>query len=257
MPVKPKNSMAGIGRFCILAGLVAFSAFPAGQVVAEPVVRCLTEPVDDVEMSSIVMGAVSRIHHGEGSFVEEGTVVLELESRSEELDVERRQVLVENLKANLERSEKLLKNTTSISREEVDQTRSEYRIAQIELELARDALTKKRVRAPFSGVVTRIPISVGEYCEPPQVLLRMVDTRRFYCVANINPAYAEGLSLGDPVAYSSKADPDGKQLRGEIVFISPVIDPASGLLRIKALFPNKEGLVRPGEGGQLDLSPDS
>lgn len=236
-----------------LAATMWISLNPASAEI----VRCLTEPVDDVKMSSIVQGTISNIHYDEGSFVEKGEVILELESRSEELDVKRREVVVDNLKTTLERSEKLLKSTSSISMEEVDQTRSEFEMSLLELELAKDSLLKKKVIAPFSGVVTDLPLEVGEYCEPPHILLRMVDTRKFYCIANVDPYLAGNLNLEDSVTFVPEGDMRSKPLTGQIVFISPVVDPASGLLRIKALFSNPDGAVRPGEGGYLEVDSES
>ncbi len=210
----------------------------------------------DVETASTVPGTVSVIRHGEGSFVEKGTVILELDARTEQLNIERLEVQVENLKATLERSETLLEKGSSISIEEVDKARSEYQIAAIELELAKEAMAKKRLKAPFTGTITDMPIEVGEYCEPPQILFRIVDTRQFYCVANIDPALAGTLAVGDKVGFVSEAKAGSEHLvlSGEIVFISPVVDSASGLLRIKAVFDNPDTVVRPGEGGFLKLS---
>ncbi|MGK0239406.1 MAG: membrane fusion protein (multidrug efflux system) [Candidatus Pelagisphaera sp.] len=235
----------------IVAALALSIAISQSSIGAS--VRCLTEPVDDVKMSSIVEGVVFAIHHGEGSIVGKGEVILELESRSEQLDVDRRSVLVDTLKSKLDTSEKLLASTSAISVEEVDEARSDYRIATLELELAEDALDKKKLKAPFSGMVTDMPIEVGEYCEPPQILLRMVDTRQFYCVANINPVTAARLKKQDRVSFKTEGKSDMEPLEGKIVFISPVVDSASGLLRIKALFNNTGNSVRPGEGGYLEL----
>jgi membrane fusion protein (multidrug efflux system) len=208
-------------------------------------------------MSTIVPGMVGTIHFGEGAFVEKGAVILELESRTEELDIERREVMVDTLKASFERSEMLLKNTSSISMEEVDEARSEYQLALIELELARDALSKKQTVAPFSGVLTDLIMDVGEYCEPPQPVLRLVDTRQFYCEANVNPVAAARLKVDDPVVFTSEGGAGANRIPGTIMFVSPVLDPASGLLRIKAIFPNPEGKIRPGEGGFLEINPES
>ena len=220
-------------------------------------VRCLTEPYGDVEMSTIVRGTVETVHYGEGSFVEKGSVILALNSDTEKLSIRRRQVLVDSLKASLERSETLLANSSAISIEEVDEARSDYLTAVIELELAEDAYDKKHLKAPFSGILTEVYLEVGEYCEPPQPILRLVDTSRFYCEANVDPMAAAKLNIGDPVVYLSETASGRNRLSGEVVFISPVIDPASGLLRIKALFSNPDGLVRPGEGGLLELDPES
>ena len=244
-----KQGMA-IGVALLAAGL------PSCKLRGE-LVRCLTEPVYDVRISSVVPGRIARIHYHEGSFVEQGSVVLELESRTEQLDVERREVLVGNLGATLERSEMLLKNTSSISREEVDTARSEFKIAQIELELAREALQNRKITAPFSGVVTDLPLSEGEYCDPTQIILRLVDTREFYCVANIEPSKAHGLNMDDQVIFRDNAESGPTALAGRIIYISPIVDPASGLLRIKALFENRSGQVRPGEGGYLELGGES
>lgn len=219
---------------------------------SETLVPCLTEPFGDAEMSAPVAGAVAKIHHGEGEFVTAGTVVLELESRAEQLDLERRQVQVETLQAELARSETLLSGTSSISREEVDKKRGEYRVAAIELELAREALSRRKIAAPFAGVVTLLPVEVGEYCQPPRVLLRLVDARQFYAVANVDPTATAGLAVGRVVRLEIGGE-SGPRFEGRIVFISPVLDPASGLLRIKALFDNPDGRLRPGVAGQLKL----
>lgn len=239
-------------RWIAAIGVLLFAGVTSAEVV-----RGLTEPVYDVSMSSIVSGRIAETFYSEGSFVEKGAIVLELESRSEQLDVQRREVLVESLKTTLQRSEMLLKNTSSISMEEVETARSEYQMALLELELAKDALLNKKIVAPFSGIVTDLPLAVGEFCEPPQIILRMVDTREFFCVANVDPSWVEDLHLEDPVIFRDSIEAESAGLKGHIVFISPIVDPASGLLRIKALFSNKDGRVRPGEGGYLEFGDGS
>lgn len=236
-----------------LAPALLAAMLAAAGAHAAATVQCLTESIDDVEIAAPVAGTVAVIHDGEGKFVPAGEVVLELDSRAEELEVERRTVAVDTLKAELDRSETLLKSTSSISREEVDKTRSDYRQAVVELEIAKDALAKKKIVAPFAGVVTLLPVKVGEYCQPPRVVLRLVDSRQFYAVANIEPSAAAGLAPGSTVRL--EADEEGKpaSFEGKVVFISPVVDPASGLLRIKALFSNPDGRLRPGVSGRLQL----
>ena len=230
-----------------------FAVVMAGRAFAAVSVPCLTEPIGDVEMTAPVPGTVAVIHQGEGKFVDAGAVVLELESRAEQIDLERRTVHVETLKTELARSETLLKSTSSISKEEVEKKRGEFRIATLEMELARDALAKRKILAPLAGVVTLLPVEVGEYCQPPKVLVRIVDARQFYAIANIDPASAGALTVGRSIQLELGDGAKAERLEGKIVFISPVVDPASGLLRIKALFGNGDGKVRPGVAGRLQL----
>src|SRR5689334_2527101 len=110
------------------------------QGFAATAVPCLTEPIGDVEMTAPVPGTVAVIHQGEGKFVAAGAVVLELESRAEQIDLERKTVHADTLKTELDRSEALLKSTSSISKEEVEKKRGEFKIATLEMELARDTL---------------------------------------------------------------------------------------------------------------------
>jgi membrane fusion protein (multidrug efflux system) len=232
--------------------MLAMLAITAMRLSAAHAVQCLTEPISDIEMSTAIAGTVAVIHHGEGTFVEAGTVVLELESRVEQLDLERKAVQVETLKAELARSETLLKSTSSISREEVDKKRGEFRVASIELELAKEALAKRRIAVPIAGIITLLPVEVGEYCQPPRILLRVVDSRQFYAVANVEPRSVTAVSLGNTVRLDVGSD-EQQRFEGKVVFISPVVDPGSGLLRIKALFTNANGRLRPGVAGVLQF----
>src|SRR3954467_6751582 len=97
------------GSAARLASAVGF--LMAVRAFAATAAPCLTEPIGDVEMTAPVPGTVAVIHQSEGKFVAAGAVVLELESRAEQLDLERRTVHVETLKGELDRSETLLKST--------------------------------------------------------------------------------------------------------------------------------------------------
>lgn len=239
-----------LASLCLLTAVASLAVQGADYSV-----RCLTEPIGDVYLSTTVAGTIAKINCSEGSFIEEGFVIIQLDSRSEELEVERRQYFVENLKAELERSELLKEKTASIAAEEVEKKRAEYRIASAELELAREQLSKRRIVSPIAGVVTDIPLKVGEYCEPPKVLVRVVDSRQFYVIANIDPVEGRSLSVGDPLRLVVGSGSDAVTLTGKLTFASPVVDPASGLMRIRAVFDNPENRVRPGVAGQLYLKP--
>jgi multidrug efflux pump subunit AcrA (membrane-fusion protein) len=44
-----------------------------------------------------------------------------------------------------------------------------------------------------------------------------------------------------------------KPVTGKICFISPVVDPASGLATVKAIFENAAGAIRPGLAAKLTV----
>jgi membrane fusion protein (multidrug efflux system) len=219
-------------------------------------VRGLTEPVGDVELSVPIAGVVAVIHHDEGDRVDAGGEILALDRRMEELEVQRKQVQVETLRGELERSERLFKSTNSIPKEEVEKKRGEFEVAKVELELAQELLTKRVVISPITGIVTAVPVKVGEYCEKGTVLARVVDVREFDCIANIDPTKAPDVAVGRVVTLSTPAGNEIVDVEGTVVFVSPVLDQGSGLLRIRARFKNPELRVRPGVAGVLHF-PDT
>ena len=231
-------------------GLTVCSSAAAADSAVHAV-RALTEPIADVVLSARVPGQVSKIHHGEGDFVKSGTVLLEFEQKTELLEVQRKQVQFDTLQGELERSEMLFKTSSSMPREELERKRGEVAVAQVELEQAKEMVAHRQVLAPFDGVITLLPVKVGEYCDLARPILRLVDSRDFYAVSNADPAHAGHVRVGQVLAIEMTAPGGSVVLEGKVVFVSPVVDPASGLMRLKVKFANPEGRVRPGAAGML------
>jgi RND family efflux transporter MFP subunit len=234
---------------------VALLTFAAASLPAAGsyTVRALTEPLGDVVLSARVPGQIAVIHHQEGDFVAAGTALLELEQRTELLEVERRQVQLDTLQAELDRSELLFRTASSMPREELDRKRGEVAIARVELEQAKEMLERRRIVAPFAGTITLLPVKVGEYCDLARPVARMVDSREFHAVSSADPARAGHLTTGQPIEIEVAAGAGTVVLPGTVVFVSPVVDPASGLMRLKARFTNPNDQVRPGVAGMLRI----
>jgi multidrug resistance efflux pump len=114
-------------------------------------------------------------------------------------------------------------------------------------------LKRRSVLSPLTGTITEIMLDVGEACQPYQPLVRVVDARRVYFVANIEAKTAALLRQGQQVGLAIETGAAALPVQGVISFLSPVADPASGLLKLKVLFENPEGKVRPGLAGKLTI----
>lgn len=221
-------------------------------------VRGLTEPVGDVVLSVATQGVVAAMPHREGEFVPAGTMLVGLNSRTEELERDRREVQLENLRSELARSELLFKSSGSVTLEELDRKRAEVAVAQVELEQAAEAMARRQVVTPIAGVITNLPVKVGEYCDIGRAVARVVDSREFYVTSNVDPERAGHLQVDEVVQLAVPGPGGGTvSVSGRVIYVAPVIDPASGLLRIRALFPNEDGTVRPGVAGVLSIPPPS
>jgi RND family efflux transporter MFP subunit len=265
--------------FLLVAYVLLWSPLPApGQETLS--VSGITESIDDVTLSLSVAGTVSKVFFEEGDKVRSGQSILHLDRRLEQLEVARRKLIWESkaevesaqarvltLKSQLESTRDLFQSTGSVSREELEEKELEYKLAlaeqkrlameeekqRIEYEMAVENLSKRRLTSPIGGVVIKLFLDVGESCEPEQPLAHVVDPSRCLFICNMEEWLGRTLKPGQVVDLAINTGYETVAKKGKIVFASPVVDPASGLLEVKAAFENQDGEVRPGVSGSMLL----
>ncbi len=94
--------------------------------------------------------------------------------------------------------------------------------AQANIELARTALGKAVVRAPFDGTVLSTTIEVGETSVPGTPLLALADLSMLHVDADIDEADVGRVAIGMPADITFDAFP-GERLRGSLSVIPPSV----------------------------------
>jgi RND family efflux transporter MFP subunit len=234
-----------ISKFFALLASVALCS--AGAAEIKPV-NGITEPFMDVELGASVAGIIHSELFKEGDSVKKGDVIIELDKRLEELEVERRKAVMDQNKMTFESTRTLAQNTKSVSKEELAKKEAEYNVSVAEYGIAVEQLAHRQIAAPFPGAITEIQLHPGAACAPYQSIVRLVDTTRCYFVGQIEGKSASNLRLDQPVKMEVEG---GAIVTGKISFLSPVVDPASGLAKVKALFDNADGKIRPGLAAKL------
>jgi RND family efflux transporter MFP subunit len=244
------------------------------------VVNGITEPHEDVTLSLTVTGTIVETRFKEGDAVKKGQVILTLDHRLEQLDVERRKLLwqstaeldaavarVATLKQQFESTKELFESTGSVSREELDALELDYTLAmaeetrlrmeekrqKIEYEMARESLDKRILKSPITGILIKYFVKLGESCEPEQPLVQVVDVSKARLVCTVEEPLGRTVKKGQLVDMSIRTGSTSIPKKGKVVFVSPVVDPASGLLELKAEFENADLMVRPGVSGVIRL----
>lgn len=211
----------------------------------------VTESVVDVTLSLSVPGIVWRHYFKEGDLVRSNDVILELDYRYDELDRQRRQLVMDNRKKDWEATKIVFEKSQSVSQEELSKRELEYRVAQVEHEMAREQVALRQLRAPAAGVLVDLRLDPGEASEAYQPLARLVDPKQCYFVSNLDYRLAARLRLHQSVRLEIDNAGDTESISGEVVFLSPVVDPASGLQEVKVLFDNSTSGIRPGVAGRI------
>lgn len=231
------------------AGTVLLLSLSVSALAEPRAVAGITEPFMDVTLSSPVQGTIRIEHYKEGALVKEGQIILELDSKLEELEAGRRREVMERAMTDFEATKQLFEKSKAVSKDELDKKQTEYKVAVAEQGIAEEQLRRRKIVAPFTGNIMELMLQPGASCEPYQPLVRLVDTSRVVFVGHIEGTAAADLKLGETV----KVEVAGMRqpVDAAISFIAPVVDSASGLARIKAVFDNAEGHVRPGLAARM------
>jgi len=233
---------------------VAVSAAPSRTAVTLHTVRA--EPLSErlsttgtlraneqVELTSEIAGKVASIHFREGSRVDEGDVLLELDASELTAQRERASYRVELARRREERQRQLLADGL-LSAQEYDFVRTELDVLQSELALVEAQLRKTTVRAPFGGVIGLRFVSPGAYVTPQTTVASLQDLDPIKVDFTIPERYAARIRVGDRIfiAVAGVAE----QFPAEVYAIEPGVDPSTRSLVIRARRPNPRALLRPG-----------
>jgi RND family efflux transporter MFP subunit len=245
--LRPRPAWKAIFHVSLVA--VAILAEPLVIRAAEVQATGIVEPFLDITMSAPVAGIVTTRKFEEGATVSAGAVLLELDSNLERLEVERRRVVRDQKRLEFEGTKKLFSTTKGVSQEELNTKEAEFRVAEVEHDMAVEQLRRRQLIAPHAGVITEIALEVGEACAAYQALIQVVDTSRCYLVASMEASQGSRLKRDQNVRLEIDLGGGKEVVPGKVFFVSPLVDPASGLQKVKILFENKEGRIRPGLTG--------
>jgi RND family efflux transporter MFP subunit len=248
-----KMLMRSFGRRLNAAGAVAALSLNLGFGAAPVSFPGITEPVFDVTLSFPVPGIITSLKFKEGDFVQTNDVILELDKRLEEIQVDRQTYIMENHKTDWETTRTVFEKSSSVSRDDLLKKEADYKVSLAEFDQAKEQLRRRQLLAPGAGVICDIKLHVGEACAAYEPVARVVDTRRCYFTSNIESGASVGLRVGQKIPIEIENSGAPIRIEAQIIFISPVVDSASGLQRIKAVFDNTDGKVRPGLAGRVLL----
>ncbi len=241
-----------------------------------------TAAVDSVEVRARVWGYLEKINFKEGSLVQKGDVLFEIDSRTYQAAVDQARALVVQAEAQLrfkdsqfKRYEKLV-GRAAISREEFEQVQSERDVAaaavgthKADLRQRELDLSFTKVLAPISGRVSRMIVTEGNLVESGQnggtLLTTLVSVDPIYAyfdvdehtVLRVRQMIREGKVQSAresawPV-YLGLANEDGFPRSGTINFVDNQVNPKTGTLRLRGVFSNSDQTLDPGFFGRVRL----
>ena len=230
-------------------------------------------PADQVSVRPEVNGRILQLPVDIGDTVRKGQLLFQLDDRdlqiekeSQQKEIERAKLGIEQAERNYLRSQALYKEFL-ISKELFEDTKTEYDLAKNTLgraeksmELVQDRLRKTRIEAPFDCTVLTRPVSVGQAVSGSggfnsgTEVLTIANLTDMIINAHINQADVARLSPKQEVDVQVEAVA-GLKMVGKVERIAPQATIKNNIkgFAVRILLQNVEGRVRPGMTANIQI----
>ena len=208
--------------------------------------------VHGVVVSADLPGIVAGIDFESGSSVTAGDVLVRLDTSQERAQLAAAQARRELAGLNLERSRQLLAKQVA-AQAEYDQVAAVAAEADAQVGEIEATIERKRIRAPFAGVLGIRQVNLGQYLKAgdPVVPLQTMDP--VYVNFTLPQQEMSSLRIGAQVVAAAESVAIGA-LEGRITAINSQVDEATRTVQVQATFRNADHRLRPGMFAEVRTS---
>lgn len=238
---KKEKEPAVVSAETVAVGPISAFTTATANLVAEDEVKILAE----------TEGKVVRLLVEEGDFVAKGGTLCLIDPADATLAVRKAELGVPFAQLTLDRSEQMAAEKL-ISSQELDKARYERDVAVQTLAEARHRLRKTTVTVPFAGRVTVRKVQVGQNVKVGEELFTFADFEPLVARIFLPEREVLGLAAGHEVRLTLRASGETR-FRGRIRQISPVVDSASGTVKVTVEAVQPPASVRPGAFVSVDV----
>ncbi len=221
-PVTPTDSIAAVP---VEVGYVS-----VGSIDARYMGTASLEAWDEAMVASRASGLVVAIFAEEGDFVKEGQVLAKLDDEVLNIELAQTKSQLDKLEADFNRSQGLYEKKL-ISQEQHDAVRYERDRLQASYDLKRLQLDQTRIISPISGVVSKRHIKNGNLVSANQEVFQVTAMNRLRAIMYVPEHELGKMKIGQNVMVKADALP-GNDFTGKVSLISPIIDPATGTIKV-------------------------
>jgi membrane fusion protein, multidrug efflux system len=221
-------------------------------------------PIASVAIKSRLETEIVGVHFADGAMVKKGDLLFSLDSRSLEAQIREIEAIIASAKAQLEQNQRDLERYTELvtknaaTQVQLNNTRTQVNIwtatvnsNTAKLENLRVQLSYCEIRAPISGRISQASVKVGNFVRPADAapLATIIQTAPVYVtfglpqrsLADLRDALAAESATVEAIVPGTS-----KRAAGQVTMIENSVDPATGMVTIRATMPNADELLWPG-----------
>lgn len=217
-----------------------------------------------VAIKTRVDSEIIGVHFADGARVKQGEVLFTLDSRQIQADIKRVEAIIAGAEAQLEQAQRdvqrytelVARNATTLvtlnnAQTQVNISRATAESNKATLQSLKVQLEFCTIRAPISGRIGTASVKVGN-------LVRQADPLPLATINQVAPIYVsfaipqrtlpdvrQALTAETATVEAAIAGTD-KRASGQVAVIENTVDPATGMVMIRAAMPNVDELLWPG-----------
>ncbi len=211
------------------------------------------EPNRQADILARVSGVILDLGAEEGDFVREGQSLLRIQEDEYRFRVTQSEAELNKQRSRFDRVSRMFESDL-VSAEDFEAARNDLKAAESAFGLAELQLSYARVLAPFDGRIVRRYVDPGQTVSGGSILFTLVDLSRLLARVHVPSREFRRIQPDQPVEL--RLDSGGQRLTGKIDLISPIIDPATGTIKVTVEVHDYPAGTRPGDFAEVGVVTD-
>jgi len=207
--------------------------------------------VRGVMVSADLAGIVAKINFESGRAVNQGDVLVELDTRQERAQLAAAEAQRDLARLSLERSRGLREQGVT-AQADLDQAEAAEKQAVALVGEIKATIERKTIRAPFSGILGIRQVNLGQHLVEGAAVVPLQSLDPVYVTFALPQQQVGSVRSGEAVQVT--AEKVGMSVSGKVTAVDSVVDEATRNVQVQATLPNPGAKLRPGMFVQASLS---
>ena len=214
------------------------------------------EAVNQSTVSAQTSGRVEEILVDVNDEVEAGSTIIRLRASEQQAGLDQAEAAWQEAQARFREAQTEYRRVADIykrkliAKAELDAAEAAFNAAQARLDAAEAGVQRAReqvgyteINAPYSGIVLKRHVELGETVQPGQPLMTGFSLDQLRAVSNVPQRL---LAVVQAQSQAEVIGPDGQRIQADKLLFFPYADPASNAFKVRVYLPEKTPDVYPG-----------
>ncbi len=211
------------------------------------------EAVNQTTVSAQTQGQVEEVFYDVDDYVEKNTILVRLKDTEQRARVAQAEADAKSATARLKRTKDEadrvagLHKTKNVSESEMDKATTDLANAQAELdsanarlEQAREQLAYTRIRAPYSGIVTKRHVELGEMASPGTPVMTGISLEQLRVIVDVPQSVIPLIEGATKDKLARIYLPDNRIVESRAITVFPYADLGSNTFKVRIDLPHQE-----------------